>query len=159
MPKFARRCRLCECSSFPFPEEKEKKEHSVPFRVFTRVAQPRTSPPAVVLSWSWSLVQSTAPATYRPRWFCEPTSPLAAAPVLWVSATDTVGGCFRSPESTLSASFTFLQSLDHLTLAVPPKRAGTSLELSHPTALAGFRVHYDGFCLPAGSAFRVWSPS
>jgi hypothetical protein len=30
---------------------------------------------------------------------------------------------------------------------------------ARPSALADHRVHYDGLCLPAGSAFRVWLPS
>jgi hypothetical protein len=77
-------------------------------------------PPDVVLSWNCLPVQSAAPATYRPHWFCDPTTPLAAAPVLWVSATDTAGGCFKPPGSNLSAGFAFLQSLDHPTLAASP---------------------------------------
>jgi hypothetical protein len=128
-------------------------------RVFASAARRQAFPPIVVLSWNWSLVQSAAPATYRPHWFCEPTTPLAAAPVLWVSATDAAGGRFRSPGSYLSASSTFLQSLDHPTLAVPPQRGSTSRELSRPSAHAVRRVHYDGLCLPAGSAFRVCLPS
>jgi hypothetical protein len=131
----------------------------LPFRVFASAARRQVFPPVVVLSWNWSLVQSAASATYRPHWFCEPTSPLAAAPVLWVSTTDAAGGRFRSPGSYLSASFTFLQSLDRPTLAVPPQRGSTSRELSRPSALAERRVHYDGLCLPTGSAFRVWLPS
>jgi hypothetical protein len=129
------------------------------FRVFASAARCRAFPPVIVLSWNWSLVQSIAPATYRPHWFCEPTTPLAAAPVLWVSVTNAVGGRFRSPDSNLSASSTFLQSLDHPTLAAPPQRDSASHELSRPSAHPDHRVHYDGSCLPAGSAFRVWLPS
>jgi hypothetical protein len=128
-------------------------------RVFASAARCRAFPPVIVLSWNWSLVQSIAPATYRPHWFCEPTTPLAAAPVLWVSVTNAVGGRFRSPDSNLSASSTFLQSLDHPTLAAPPQRDSASHELSRPSAHPDHRVHYDGSCLPAGSAFRVWLPS
>ena len=131
----------------------------LPFRVFASAARCRAFPPVIVLSWNWSLVQSIAPATYRPHWFCEPTTPLAAAPVLWVSVTNAVGGRFRSPDSNLSASSTFLQSLDHPTLAAPPQRDSASHELSRPSAHPDHRVHYDGSCLPAGSAFRVWLPS
>jgi hypothetical protein len=131
----------------------------LPFRVFASAARRQAFPPVVVLSWNWSPVQSAAPATYRPHWFCEPTTPLAEAPVLWVSVTNGVGGWFKSPETNLSAGFTFLQSLGLPTLAVPPQRGGTSHELSHPSAHADRRVHYDGLCLPIGSAFRVWLPS
>jgi hypothetical protein len=121
---------------------------SGPDRVFASAARCQVFPPVVVLSWNWSLVQSTAPATYRPRWFCEPTSPLAAAPVLWVFVTNAVGGCFRSPESNLSASSTFLQSIGRPTLAAPPQRDDTSHELSRPSAHSDRRVHYDR-ALPA----------
>jgi len=78
---------------------------------------------------------------------------------LWVSVTNAVGGRFKSPESSLSASFTFLQSLDRQTLAASPQRGSTSHELSRPSAHPDRRVHYDGLCLPTGSAFRVWLPS
>jgi hypothetical protein len=111
-------------------------------RVFAPAAQRRASPLAVVLSWNWPLVQSTASEAYRPHWFCEPTTPLAEASVVWVSATDAAGGRFRSPGSTLSASLAFLQSLDRPTLAAPSQRDSTSHELSRPSALAAHRIHY-----------------
>jgi len=41
----------------------------------------------------------------------------------------------------------------------PAARGRTSPELSHPAALADRRIHYGGFCLPTGSAFRVCLPS
>jgi hypothetical protein len=144
--------RLCGFSLDPSPKADG-------CRVFASAARCRAFPPVIVLSWNWSLVQSIAPATYRPHWFCEPTTPLAAAPVLWVSVTNAVGGLFKSPDSNLSASSTFLQSLDHPTLAAPPQRDSASHELSRPSAHPDHRVHYDGSCLPAGSAFRVWLPS
>jgi len=131
----------------------------LPFRVFASAARRPAFPPVVVLSWNWPLVQSIAPAAYRPHWFCEPTTPSAEAPVLWVSATDAAGGRFRSPGSHLSASLAFLQSLNRPTLAAPPQRNSTSRELSRPSAHPDHRVHYDGLCLPTGSTFRVWLPS
>jgi hypothetical protein len=145
----------------------------LPFRVFASPARFRVSPPESVLSWNWSLVQSTAPAPYRPRWFCEPTTPLAPAPVLWVSAADTAGGRFRSPGSSLSSSFTFLQSLDQPTLAAPTRGATPLLSfrtLQHlritestttglacpPVPPSGFGYPLDGFLLgdPRRPCFR-----
>jgi hypothetical protein len=120
----------------------------VPFRVFASSSRRQVFPPVVVLSWNWSLVQSVAPAAYRPHWFCEPTTPLAEAPVLWVSAANAAGRWFRSPGSYLSASSTFLQSLDRRTLAVSPQQDSTSHELSRPSAHPDRRVHYDR-ALPA----------
>jgi hypothetical protein len=78
---------------------------------------------------------------------------------LWVSVANAAGRRFRSPGSSLSASSTFLQSVNRPTLATPSQWGSTSPELSRPSAHADRRVRYDGSCLPTGSAFRVWLPS
>jgi hypothetical protein len=70
------------------------------------------------------------------------------APVLRASTTDTVGGCFRPPESNLSASLTLLQSLTRPSLAACTAARDASHELLCPSAHSDRRVHY-GRALPS----------
>lgn len=109
-------------------------------------------PSADFLSWSWSLVQRSMSAAYRSYRFCESASPLAFAPVLRVSASNTAGWYFKPPGSSLSASSTLLQSVTNDTSSGTAARSA-SPELSCPAAHAVCRVHY-GLALPA-SRFRL----
>jgi len=87
------------------------------------------------------LVQRSMSAAYRPHRFCDPASPLAYAPVLRVSASDTAGWCLCLPDRASQRVLLLLQSVTHGTSSSTAAWS-TSRELCYPTAHAVCRIHY-----------------